>query len=195
MDMWDPYIAATRAALAEEPTAIVFDRYHVVQHLTHAVDLVRRAEQGQLRRAGDARLDRTRYLWLKGTARRTGADRWRIGHLRRAGLKVGRAWAIKEAAAKLWGYHSVTWARKYFTRWYGWAMRSRLEPIKRVARMMRRYLDGILAYLDHPYTNALTEALNAKIQEIKYRARGYRNRDNFRSAILFHCGGLDMNPR
>jgi transposase len=195
MDMWEPYLAATRAALAGEPAAIVFDRYHVAQHLTHAVDLVRRAEQSQLRRAGDDRLDRTRYLWLKGTERRTGADRWRIGQLRRAGLKVGRAWALKEAAAKLWTYHSATWARKYFTRWYGWALRSRLEPIKRVARMMRRYLDGILAYLEHRYTNALSEALNAKIQEIKYRARGYRNRENFRLAILFHCGQLDLNPR
>jgi len=195
MDMWEPYLAATRAALAEQPAAIVFDRYHVVQHLTHAVDLVRRAEQAELRRAGDDRLQRTRYLWLKGMKRRTGADRWLIGQLRRAGLKVGRAWAIKEAAAKLWTYHSATWALKYFTRWYGWAIRSRLEPMKRVARMMRRYLDGILAYLRHPYTNALTEALNAQIQEIKYRARGYRNRDNFRSAILFHCGRLDMNPR
>ncbi|MEO5509094.1 MAG: transposase [Longimicrobiales bacterium] len=45
------------------------------------------------------------------------------------------------------------------------------------------------------YTNARTEAMNAKIQEIKYRARGYRNRDNFRMAILFHCGRLDLNPR
>jgi transposase len=60
---------------------------------------------------------------------------------------------------------------------------------------MRRYLDEILAYLAHPYTNALTEALNEKIQEIKYRARGYRNRDSFRAAILFQSGGLDINPR
>ena len=60
--------------------------------------------------------------------------------------------------------------------------------------MMKRHLTGILAFLQYRVTNALTESLNAKIQEIKYRARGYRNRENFRLAILFHCGKLDMNP-
>lgn len=172
----------------------MFDRSHVVQHLNHAVDLVRRAEHAALRRAGDDRLARTRYVWLKGAARRSWSDRCIIRQARRAGLKVGRAWALKEAARKLWTYRSATWALKYFTRWYGWAIRSRLTPMIRVAQMMKRYLYGILAYLRHLYTNALTEALNSKIQEIKYRARGYRNRANFRLAILFHCGGLDMNP-
>jgi transposase len=195
MDMWDPYIAATRAALAGHPAPIVFDRYHVMHHLTHAVDRVRRAEQAELRAAGDARLNRTRYVWLKGAATRSRADRRLIRQARRAGLKVGRAWALKEAAGKLWAYRSATWALKYFQQWYGWAVRSRLAPMIQVARMMKHYLSGILAYLRHRYTNALTEALNAKIQEIKYRARGYRNRENFRLAILFHCGGLDMNPR
>lgn len=195
MDMWDPYVAATRAALAGGNATVVFDRYHVVQHLNHAVDLVRRAEHAQRRRRGDRQLARTRYVWLKGASRRTHADARLIAQFRRAGLKVGRAWAIKEAAGKLWTYRSLTWARKFFTRWYGWAMRSRLAPVIRVAHMMQRYLAGILAYVQHRVTNAMTEALNAKIQEIKYRARGYRNRENFRLAILFHCGGLEMNPR
>jgi transposase len=60
---------------------------------------------------------------------------------------------------------------------------------------MKRYLYGILGYLRYQHTNALAESLNAKIQMIRYRARGYRNRDNFRLATLFHCGGLNMNPR
>ncbi len=59
---------------------------------------------------------------------------------------------------------------------------------------MKCYLPGLLCYLHHRRTNALTEGINAKIQKIKYRARGYRNRANFRRAILFHCGALDMNP-
>ena len=61
--------------------------------------------------------------------------------------------------------------------------------------MMKRYLYGILKYTRHPFTNARTEGLNSKIQHIKHRARGYRNRENFRNTILFHCGGLGMNPR
>lgn len=60
--------------------------------------------------------------------------------------------------------------------------------------MMKEHLDGILAYLKSRRTNAITEGINSMIQEIKYRARGYRNRESFRMAILFHCGGLDMEP-
>lgn len=195
MDMWDPYIAATRAALPDGTERIVFDRFHVVQHLNQAVDRVRRTEQQGLRKRGDTRLKGTRYLWLRGRHRRSRADRLAIKELTAAGLKVGRAWVIKEAALKLWEYTSPTWALKYFRKWYFWATHSRLPAVIRVAKMMKRYLPGILAFLRHRTTNALTESLNAQIQEIKYRARGYRNRDNFRRAILFHCGKLDLNPR
>ena len=111
-----------------------------------------------------------------------------------SGLKVGRAWAIKEAALKLWTYRSVTWARKYFDRWYFWATHSRLDPIIKVAKMMKCHLKGILNYIKSGATNATAEAINSKIQEIKYCARGYRNLANFRMAIMFHCGGLEMNP-
>lgn len=194
MDMWEPYIAATKAALPAGEEKIVFDRYHVMQGLHFAVDQVRRAEQRALRARGDTRLTGTRYLWLKGPGRRTPDDEVAIAELRKAGLKVGRAWAIKEAISRLWGYRSLAWAKKYFARWYFWATHSQLPPV-RAAKTMKRHLSGILAYLKHPYTNALTEALNAKIQLIKYRARGYRNRANFTLAILFHCGKLDMDPR
>lgn len=195
MDMWDPYVAATRTELPHGTSKITFDRYHVMQHLNRAVDLVRRAEHARLRKVGDERLKGTKYLWLKGEQRRSDRDLALIEELGRSGLKVGRAWAIKEAIRKLWTYRSPYWAHRYFQRWYAWAVRSQLAPIIAAAKMMKRYLYGILGYLRHKHTNALAEALNAKIQEIKRRARGYRNRGNFRLAILFHCGGLNMDPR
>lgn len=195
LDMWDPYIAATREALPDGAARIVFDRYHVMHHLNRAVDEVRRQEQRTLRRQGDDRLTGTKYLWLRGTAPQRAADVRYLRGLAATGLKVGRAWALKEAARRLWAYRSPTWARRFFQQWYGWAVRSRLAAVIRVARMMKRFLPGILGYLRHHHTNALAESLNAKIQELKYRARGYRNRANFRRAILFHCGGLNMDPR
>jgi transposase len=195
MDMWDPYIAATRETVPGGLSKITFDRFHVMWHLNRAVDLVRRAEHAELRRAGDQRLKGTKYIWLRGGKRRRRRELLRIQELRRSGLKVGRAWAIKEAIAKLWRYRSATWARRFFARWYGWAVRSQLPAMATAARTLKSYLYGILGYLRYQHTNALAESLNAKIQELKYRARGYRNRQNFRLAILFHCGGLDMNPR
>ena len=194
MDMWPPYISSTRTHVPEGGEKIVFDKFHVVRHLVDAVDRVRRKEHAVLREQGDDRLTGTKYRWLKGAATRTAEDARQIRELSRAGLKVGRAWAIKEAALKLWTYQSETWARRYFKRWYFWATHSRLEPIIHVAKMMKQHLDGILAYLRNRRTNAITEGLNSIIQEIKYRARGYRNRDSFRMAILFHCGRLNMDP-
>lgn len=176
MDMWDPYVAATRDGLPDGLSKITFDRYHVMQHLNHAVDLVRRAEHARLRKLGDERLKATRYLWLKGEARRSRQDLLLIQELARSGLKVGRVWAIKEAARKLWSYRSAYWERRYFERWYAWAIRSQLPAIVAANRMMKRYLYGILGYLRFQHTNALAESLNAKIQVIKYRTRGYRNR-------------------
>jgi transposase len=199
MDMWEPYIAATRECVPDGLSKIVFDRYHVVAHLTAAVSDVRKAEQRELQRAGKearaAELKGKRFTLLKGKRRRTAEDEAEIEALRRAGFKVGRAWLIKEAATRIWERASVADATAEFRKWYSWAIRSRLEPIKRAARMMKRYLYGILQYTRHPYTNAKSEGTNSRIQLIKHRARGYRNRENFRNAILFHCGGLDMNPR
>ena len=194
MDMWEPYIRATLAAVPDADSKIVIDRYHVAHLLTDGVDRVRRAEHTMLRSQGDARLTGTRFIWIKGAAKRRPSDELRIQELRRAGLKVGRAWALKEASSRLWAYRYRGWALKYFKRWYYWATHSRLKPMIRVAKTMKRYLTWILNYLRNRSTNAGAEAMNAKIQEVKYRARGFRNRDNFRRAILFYCGRLDMNP-
>jgi transposase len=66
--------------------------------------------------------------------------------------------------------------------------------MKKVAGMLKRRLENIITYLRHPITNATSESLNAKIQWVKYTARGFRNKQNFINAIYFHCGGLDLAP-
>jgi len=63
----------------------------------------------------------------------------------------------------------------------------------KVAKTIKRHLDNILTYLKHRITNALSEALNAQVEKIKRMACGYRNREHYRTAIYFHCGGLDLN--
>ena len=70
----------------------------------------------------------------------------------------------------------------------------RLQPIKEVASMLKRRFENIITYLRHQITNAASESLNAKIQWVKYTARGFRNKQNFMHAIYFHCGGLDLAP-
>lgn len=192
MDMWEPYIGSTRENLPQ--AEIVFDKFHIVRQLSDAVDKVRRQENKSLRREGDDRLVGTRYHWLVNPKNATPESRRAFVELRRSSLKTARAWALRESVAGLWGYIYEGAARNFFLRWYGWACRCRLEPVKKVARMMKSRLDNILTYLRFPITNSVAEGINSKIQWIKQTARGFRNRESFKTAILFHCGKLQMYP-
>ena len=194
MDMWDPYVASVSEHLGEGSKKIVYDKFHIAKHLGEAVDKVRRKENRTLRSAGDDRLTGTRYDWLRNPAAMEPADRKAFAELRRSGRKTARAWALKETAMALFSYQYERPARKHFHWWHGWAVRSRLRPMLDVARTLKRRFENIITYLRHQITNAASESINAKIQWVKYTARGFRNKENFKAAILFHCGGLDLAP-
>jgi len=194
MDMWDPYIASVREHVPGADGKIVFDKFHVAQHLGDAVDQIRRKENKTLRASGDDRLVGTRYDWLRNSAAMEPKDRKEFAELRESGLKTARAWALKETAMSLYCYIYERPARKHFRWWYNWAVRSRLQPMIEVARMLKRRFANIITYLRHRITNAASESINAKIQWVKYTARGFRNKQNFIHAIYFHCGGLDLAP-
>ena len=194
MDMWGPYLASTRAHVPDADSKIVFDKFHIAKHLGDAVDRVRRQEHRELRGKGDNRLARTKYHWLQNPLAMS-RRRWQeLNELRSGRLRVARAWAIKEEAMTLWGYQRRGWAERGWRRWYDWAIRSRLEPIKRVARMIKAHWSGVINAATTGITNARAEGLNSKIQWIKRMACGYRNRERFRNAIYFHLGGLDLYP-
>ena len=197
MDMWDPYRRTVREYVPDGDAKIVFDKFHVMRHVTEAMDQVRRREHRDLRARGDRRLTGTKFLWLKTRIGRrdfTAESRRKFRELRASTLKSARAWALKEAFRHIWNYRSLGRARAFFDRWQAWAIRSRLKPMIHVAGLIRRHLENILNYLNHRITNAVTEGLNAKIQWIKYSSRGFRDRERFKLAIYFHCGGLDLNP-
>jgi transposase len=194
MDMWGPYINSTKKHLPKADEKIVFDKFHVAKHLGEAVDKVRRDENTLLVEAGDNRLVGTKYTWLKGH-NKFDQKGWRaFCQLRRGNLKTSRAWALREQAMTLWDYCYAGAAENHFRWWYRWATHSRLKPMIDKAKMLKNHLKNILNYLTHPITNALSESINAKIQWVKYTARGFRNQENFKTAIYFHCGGLDLLP-
>jgi len=194
MDMWKAYIRDTIAHLPDADSKICFDRFHVAKKLGEAVNDVRKQEHRELSSQGDNRLLRTKFAWLKSPENMSDELHARFEQLRDSNLKVSRAWAIKETARGLWGYVTRGWARRAWKKWLGWAMRSRLEPVKKAARMIRDHLWGILNAVALNVTNATSESLNAKIQWLKRTACGFRNRERFRNAIYFHCGGLDLYP-
>ena len=195
MDMWAPYVKATMENVPLAADKIVFDRFHIMGHMNNAVDQVRRAEHRQLSAEGDDLLKGTKYWWLYGYENVPDKHLRAFEAVRDQSVRTGRAWAIKETLRELWNYRSVAWARKFFKRWFGWARRSKLKPVKKVAAMLRNHLTNILTYCKHPITNGVAEGLNSKIMTIKRKACGYRNKENFKTVIYFFCGGLDLYPR
>jgi len=192
IDIWAPYM---KAVIEELPDAeIVHDKFHIAKHLSEAVDKVRKSENRTLVKEGVEILKGTKYIWLTNPSNWTKRQKSIFKGLRDKELKVGRAWAIKEMFSDLWGYNYEKAARNFFKKWYWWATHSRLKPIADTAKMIKRHLENILTYLKHRITNAVAEALNSRIHQIKSAARGFRNFENYRTAILFHCGKLDMYP-
>jgi len=192
MDMWRAFIKAAGEHL---PNAdIVHDRFHISQHLNQAIDKVRRHEHKALSKQQDDTLKNSKYLWLTGFENLSKEMQVRFNQLQSLGLKVGRAYAIKETFEHFWDYQYAGCARKFFKKWYGWARRSKLEPVKRVAKMIKEHFENIITYLKHRITNATTEGFNGVIESIKTNARGFRSFENYRVAILFQCGKLNLKP-
>jgi transposase len=192
MDMWDAFITSTKKHVPQAD--IVHDKFHIAKYLGEAVDKVRRHEHKEFSKAGDKTLTGAKYLFLKNPNNMTETEKDRFKSLRADNLKAGRAWSIKETFQEFWTYSYQASAEKFFKRWYWWATHSRLKPMIDVAKLMKRHLHNILTYLRHQITNAMMEGFNSKIQSIKANARGYRNFANYRIAILFYCGKLDLHP-
>jgi transposase len=192
MDMWDAFITATKTNAPQ--AEIVHDKFHISKYLNTAVDKVRRTEHKSFMRDGVETLKGAKYLFLKRPENMSDNEKERFAALRMDSLKVGRAWSIKETFSEFWTYSYQASAEKFFRRWYWWATHSRLKPMVDVAKVLKRHLANILTYLRHRITNAMMEGFNSKIQTIKANARGYRNFANYRIAILFCCGKLDLYP-
>ena len=194
MDMWPAYIRATLNAVPKAHEKIAFDKFHVAKYLGDAVDKVRRMEHRNLTAEGRDDLKRTKYRWLMNPQNMSRGQWNSFKDLRESALKTARAWAIKELAMTLWHYTSRTWAIKAWKKWLAWAMRSKLEPVKRVAKTIKEHLWGIINAVVLQADNGGAESINSRIKMIKVRSRGFRNKERFRNAIYFHLGGLDLYP-
>ncbi len=195
MDMWGPYVAATGEWVPGAELKTAFDRFHVAKHLADAVDKVRRAEHRELLAQGSAVLARTRYRWLTGRGKMSHAEKLAFAALRKNVDRTARAWAVKEAASKLWDYKLRGSAENAWLHWLQWASGCGLAPVHKVAEMVGAHLWGILNAVVLRATNGPAESINSRIQMVKARSRGFRNYDRFVTAILFHLGGLDLSPR
>jgi transposase len=173
---------------------IVHDKFHISKQLNEAVDKVRRQEHKIFKEEGDDRLKGSKQLWLYDPDNIPEHRVLDFEALKNQEMKTSRAWAIKENFRWFWMNCYAGNARKYFEKWYSWASRSRLDPIVKVAKMIKNRLSNVLTYFKHHITNAMSEGFNSKIQALKANARGFRNFGNYRIRILFFCGKLDLTP-
>jgi len=190
MDMWDAFMSASKIIIPQAD--IVHDKYHVAGYLGKAVDAVRKKENKYLTKTGNDALKGSKYLWLSNHDNLDKDAKKRFRGFALDELKVGRAWSIKESFRHFWFYKYEGAAERFFNQWYFWATHSRLKPIISSAKTIKRHYKGIAAYLKHHITNAVSEGINSKIQSVKASARGFRNFQNYRVAILFHCGKLNL---
>ena len=139
-------------------------------------------------------LKRTRQMWLWGEENLPERHADRFEDLKDSTLKTARAWRLKELWRTFKRCRDVEDARAFFKKWHALAMKSALEPIKKVARTLKNHLAGIVSIFTHGFCNALAEGVNSRIQLLMQRSCGYRNRERLKTDILFHFGALNMDP-
>jgi len=170
------------------------DRFHIMQLATKAVDQVRRAEHKKLKANDDNRLAKTRYVWIKNLNNLSEKQQALFDETYNLQLQTGKAWSYKEMLRDLWTQPDVQAATQYFKDWYRRVIHTKLQPMKKVARTLEERLINVVSYCEHKITNAVAEGINSKIMAIKRRVGGYRNKQNFKTAVFFYCGGLQLHP-
>jgi transposase len=191
-DMWKPYLQVLAAQAGH--ALHVLDRFHITSHLHKAVDQVRRAETTRLRRQSKAaqRLKHMRWPLLRRGSRVRGRARQKLNALLASKLATARAWDLKEAFAHFWHYKSVFWAGGFLDYWCFRALRSRLEPMQKVARMLRTHEALILNWFraKGEISNGAVEGLNSKIRVVTRRSYGFRTFEAMEIALYHNLGRL-----
>ena len=167
---------------------VTLDKFHVIKMMNEAVDEVRRLEQKE----HCLELKNTRYIWLKNPNNLTTKQQKKLESLSHSNLKTGRAYRIKLSLQEVYTIDNKNDAVQAMQKWYQWAIRSQLEPIKKVAECIKRHWEGICNYFDSKLTNATLEGINSVIQATKSRARGYRSTKNFITMIYLVAGKLNI---
>jgi hypothetical protein len=143
--MWEPYLKVIRKRCSD--ALHILNRFHIVAKMKKALDEVRAEEARRMKHEGrDPVLKKSRWLLLKRSENLCDEQHFRLRDLLRYRLKTVRAYLLKEAFQQLWDYNSPAWAGKFFDEWCRQTMRSRIDPIKKIARSLRQHRELILNY-------------------------------------------------
>ena len=184
MDMWKAFRNSTNRHAPQ--AAILFDKFHVLRHLSEALDRVRKQEYARLSGRNRKFIKGQKYALLSHPENLTGDARKNLKLLLAANKRLNTAYVLKESFAQLWDYSREPWARKFFENWRGQLKWQRLKPYERFAELIDRHWDGIAAYChpDNKVALGFVEGLNNKIRVIQRRAYGLHDEEYLKLKIL-----------
>jgi transposase len=186
MDMWKSYMLSANEYLPN--ASIVHDRFHLVKYINEAIDKIRRREVKH-----HQELKNSRYALLKNPENLTLKQQIQFNAIAHANYEVSKAWQVRENFKDLFKAKKLC-AWSLFNQWTIDSKGRKIKEIDKVVDMFNNHIKGVVNALISNLTNAMAERLNGKIQELKTVGRGYRTFKNFRSAILFFNGKLNLYP-
>jgi transposase len=190
-DMWKPYLNVIAEKLSD--AVHVLDRFHIMQKFGKALDEIRAEEAKQLERDGyEPVLKRSRWCLLKRPENRTDKETVKLSEILKYNLRSVRAYLLREEFQRLWEYTRPAWAGKFLDEWTSRVMRSRLEPMKKIARMIRTHRPLILNWFRArgEVSAGAVEGLNNKLKLVTRRSYGFRTIDVVQLALLHNLGNL-----
>jgi len=190
-DMWKPYlkVIAKKAGQALH----VLDRFHIMAHMSKAIDAVRAQEARELKAKGEEPvLTKTRWLLLKRPEKLTEKQRGRLAELVRCNLKTVRSYLLKEDFQFFWNYVSPYWAGRFLDNWCKRVMRSKIEPMKKVARMLQGHRKLLLNWFraKRQCSSGVVEGFNTKAKLTIRKAYGFRSFHGVEIALYHTLGAL-----
>ena len=192
-DMWKPYLKvnAKKAGHAIH----VLDRFHIMAQMSKAIDKVRAEEARKLKREGyEPVLTNTRWLLLKRPEQLTAKQEPKLAELLRYNLKTVRSYLLKEEFQQLWSYRSPYWAGEFLDRWCTKTMRSQIEPMKKMARQLRRHRPLLLNWFraKGQFSSGIVEGFNNKAKLTTRKSYGFRTYHATEIALYHALGALPV---
>lgn len=192
-DMWRPYVDVIAA---RAPQAVhVLDRFHIMRLMNKAIDDVRRAEVKQLERDGyEPILKHSRWCLLKRRENRTKRQTVKLKELLQYNLQSVKAHLLREDFQRFWEYGSPTWAGKFLDEWCVRVMRTRLEPMKKVARTVQQHRELILNWFkaDGRLSSGTVEGFNNKAKLTLRKAYGFKSPETAKIALYHTLSDLPV---
>jgi transposase len=189
--MWKPYLDVIREQCAQ--ALHILDRFHIVAKMNKALDEVRAGEARQMKSDGDEPLlKQSRWCVLKRKTNLTGPQKVRLRELLRYNLRTVRAYLLKEHFQQFWEYTSPTWAGLFLDFWCTQTMRSRIEPMKKIARTLRTHRALLLNYFKarKAFSSGVVEGLNIKAKLTMRKSYGFRTFRILELALYHSLGKL-----